>query len=705
MGEWLLDYMVSDETSCCYLQDGAESKQVDFLGQVLARRVDGELQLRALDLAQLRGKTAQAQADAFTQSMEEVMKLMEAAGADERALNMLKRFAPTCSMNDRASTARKVSRLVLGLEDGDDDPTCAEHALVNILEAGRKAMDKVLHRLMEISPEQAASDEAKVKAMRTCVGWFSSPACALIYQVAKYVALCSSKGYAVGAKFLEWMDARIADSEDMGAEILGHSEDLLAICGSRMYVFYQDAAVTERLLSAGSLLTYLEEEADLGAEAGGKLRKSILTGAKSEPCMAAVRAMAVIADVVFWQVLNAIKPGPDMHVFDVLPRLWPRVVEFLDDAAASPAKVLDQQHRIDVLGLGRAPASSSTPRAERGRLDMARIYHRASGDSLVEELLQAAFGAMAEATRSHVSEWLAPEGKLCAAKITPELRAKYDALVTTSTSVERLHALGRHTDERAGQQRPDAHAGIALAIFNRQADWMKGKTPEQLQKLLDAARPAARKLRQKTLKAQRIEEGRRKRAERDALLTTKRAKREAKAKERARIEQLPLAQRYSELKSMRNDELSDQLKAYKARCALASCLHTHAPLAISSSPPAVPDRMSPEPQLSARSPPPLLCRWCTTRPASRQRSPGGRSTCCRCSASCSRCSAPPRMTWRTATRASKAAASVDAVWRRTATARRRDRRGASARRRQSASCTATSGMPTRSSSSTASSAR
>ena len=30
---------------------------------------------------------------------------------------------------------------------------------------------------------QAEADEKKVKAMRTCVGWFSSPACALIYQV------------------------------------------------------------------------------------------------------------------------------------------------------------------------------------------------------------------------------------------------------------------------------------------------------------------------------------------------------------------------------------------------------------------------------------------------------------------------------------------------------------------------------------------
>jgi hypothetical protein len=60
---------------------------------------------------------------------------------------------------------------------------CAEHGLVNILEEGRTAMDKVLREMMNITDEQAEGDAAKVKAMRTCVGWFSSPACALIYQV------------------------------------------------------------------------------------------------------------------------------------------------------------------------------------------------------------------------------------------------------------------------------------------------------------------------------------------------------------------------------------------------------------------------------------------------------------------------------------------------------------------------------------------
>ena len=61
-------------------------------------------------------------------------------------------------------------------------------------------MLRVLRELMEITDAQAEGDAAKITAMRTCVGWFSSPVCALIYQVAKYTAMCSTKGYAIGRK-------------------------------------------------------------------------------------------------------------------------------------------------------------------------------------------------------------------------------------------------------------------------------------------------------------------------------------------------------------------------------------------------------------------------------------------------------------------------------------------------------------------------
>ena len=112
------------------------------------------LQVKALDLNALRGKTAAAQADAFKQSMEEVVVLMEKAKlVDARVAELLRRFLPTCAMNDRASPARAAARLVL----------------------------------------------------------------------AKYVALCSSKGYAIGQKFLEWIDARLADVD---------GEDKLLGCSS-----------------------------------------------------------------------------------------------------------------------------------------------------------------------------------------------------------------------------------------------------------------------------------------------------------------------------------------------------------------------------------------------------------------------------------------------------------------------------------------
>ena len=94
------------------------------------------------------------------------------------------------TMNDRASTARKAARRARGGDgssgggDVADDPTCAHHAVANIGEEGRKAIDKLLKAKMNITEEQSEADSAKVKALRTNVGWFSSPACSLIYQVA-----------------------------------------------------------------------------------------------------------------------------------------------------------------------------------------------------------------------------------------------------------------------------------------------------------------------------------------------------------------------------------------------------------------------------------------------------------------------------------------------------------------------------------------
>eukprot|EP00967_Tisochrysis_lutea_P013398 scaffold14974_cov19-Tisochrysis_lutea.AAC.1 len=143
--------MESEETSLCHAGDGAESKQIDYIGDVVARRVDGKLEVRALSLKALQGKTAKAQADSYEAVMAEIANLMLKAGViDERAAKILASFRPTCTASDRNATARKAERNIRdGRESGpdigdgtwDDDPTCAEHALVNILEAARKAMD------------------------------------------------------------------------------------------------------------------------------------------------------------------------------------------------------------------------------------------------------------------------------------------------------------------------------------------------------------------------------------------------------------------------------------------------------------------------------------------------------------------------------------------------------------------------------------
>eukprot|EP00965_Chrysotila_dentata_P000282 8912-Pleurochrysis_carterae.AAC.1 len=92
---------------------------------------------------------------------------------------------------------------------------------------------------------------------------------------------------------------------------------MLAICGSRDCVFFIDAAVTERVSQTGSLRTYLEEEADLCAEAGGKLRNAVLPGFGSEGIMAAVRAMVLVCESSLCMLLRAI--GSDAHILDVLP--------------------------------------------------------------------------------------------------------------------------------------------------------------------------------------------------------------------------------------------------------------------------------------------------------------------------------------------------------------------------------------------------
>ena len=95
------------------------------------------------------------------------------------------------------------------------------------------------------------------------------------------MALFSSKGYAIGENFALWLAHKLKTTEQLAGDLIGHVEDLLAICGGRDYIFFLDAAVVDRFSQFESLYGYLLEEADLGAEAGGKLRKAIIMGFES----------------------------------------------------------------------------------------------------------------------------------------------------------------------------------------------------------------------------------------------------------------------------------------------------------------------------------------------------------------------------------------------------------------------------------------
>lgn len=551
--------------SYCYTADGAESLQSEWLSQLLSHRdMNGKLQVTALDLSLLHGKTAEAQKAAFMESLRHVAETCRDVGVTDDLSPRLLSFTPDATQNDRASTARKFARLARGGDgsggqgDVTDDPTCAHHGVTNVFESGRKAIDGVMHVEMNITEEQQASDAAKVKAMRTCVGWFSSPACSVIYQCSKYVALFSSKGYAIGVKFRKWLAAEehLKAEERLEGELLGAVEDMLAICGSRDYVFFMDAAVTDRFAQVGSLLTFLEEEADMGAEAGGKLRNSILTGFRSDGIMSAVRALAIICDAALWVLLSAI--GTDEHILDVLPKMWPAALDFFERGAASPSQVVDGSLRLTIE---EARDPKDTPRARRAAIDMQRIRRLAAGDALVERMVAAALTAMAKETRNHASEFL--PGGICAAdKVTADLRKRLNGCPMTSTGAERMFAIARAHDARAGASRDDTKAGVVLGGMDDTSGFMRERENGEAE--WRALRKKARKEIKVKMAQKWLEVGLAERKVRDTKLSSLRAKRAAKAAEKVRLEAVELARLFSQLVNKNNDELKDQLKKFKA---------------------------------------------------------------------------------------------------------------------------------------------
>ena len=72
-----------------------------------------------------------------------------------------------------------------GAAEGDDDPTCAHHAVTNIFEEGRKAIDAVLRGTARPHEHQRRAGSGRRREgqgdadERDGVYWFSSPACAV----------------------------------------------------------------------------------------------------------------------------------------------------------------------------------------------------------------------------------------------------------------------------------------------------------------------------------------------------------------------------------------------------------------------------------------------------------------------------------------------------------------------------------------------
>ena len=307
-----------------------------------------------------------------------------------------------------------------------------------------KAMDALLRSEMNITDETAATDKDKIKGISRAIGWFSSPVGAVGYAIAKYSALFSLKGYAIGEKFAEWLEEQMSKDPQMENNLRGFVSDLQAICGSRNYVFFLNAAVCERFAQLDQLHGILKEEEAMAEAAGGKLRGAILAGFNSEAIMAAVRTMAFICDAWMWPTLVAVKVEVDdsTHIMDVLPVVWTESHRWLRLAADEPAAVIDCSMRLDALFAAadqrtmKRDSEGTATRGGRAAMDMDRIRATVEADpaqhKLVCEMLTVGFKAMAAALEVHASEFIG-DGVFSAAKDTPELRKKLDGVPTTSS--------------------------------------------------------------------------------------------------------------------------------------------------------------------------------------------------------------------------------------------------------------------------------
>jgi hypothetical protein len=109
--------------------------------------------------------------------------------------------------------------------------------------------------------------------------------------------------------------------------------------------------------------------------------------------MAAVKAMAIIADVWLWPMLAAIIPGDEFHILDVLPVVWPRCLAWLEEAAKDPQAAIDGTLSLRAsfeAGKQRVAPLKDTAnakrKAERAQIDLERIRAALAADPEVREL-------------------------------------------------------------------------------------------------------------------------------------------------------------------------------------------------------------------------------------------------------------------------------------------------------------------------------
>ena len=252
--------------------------------------------------------------------------------------------------------------------------------------------------------------------------------------------------------------------------------------------------------------------------------------------------------------------------------LWPRTCAWLEEAASNPQSAIDGtlclHSSLEAGGL-RTTTKKQTPRsmrrAERAQLDLQRIRAAIAADAelkgLVYEMLSSAFTAMAAGVRNHAAEFM-PGGRCCSANITPELRRAMDGTPLTSVSAETMFARVKRRADRSGRSRHDTCMGAVLCERDGTVTWARGERDAD-GLLRQASRSWRKGSGKRTMEDERRLKGEAKAPEREAKLAKKRSGRAKKASELERLKLVPLATTYSALKTMRNDEISDQLKIYK----------------------------------------------------------------------------------------------------------------------------------------------